>query len=161
MFTFGYFMEKVFPSHFIDEKIDAANYITEFLIKRFAIKNNISIPSYPFWRKKYRDKNVAQLDKLAERYNKEIISVSRLLKVFAPAVVLEYLKETTWYSLFYLTSDFQKDIIFNLYKKQVKYSESKSKDVVEKDASPYEEEPELPKFTGTSMGTVKKGIFDL
>jgi len=148
-------MDKKFKSHFIDEQLDVANYITEFLIKKFAAKQNISLPSYPFWRKVYREKNSKQLDTLADRYSKEIIAIQRLLKVFDASVILSYLRETSWYSLFYLNTEFQKTIVFDLYKKQSRLDKSAYEKTEE---APVVTEPELKTFTGTSTGSSKKGL---
>ena len=115
---------KLYESAFLKgQKVDAANFLTELLVKKYAVKKNIGVPNYPFWRKEYHEQNTDVVTELSHKYSMEIIAVRRLLRVFDPTVLAQFILKTTWYSLFYLKKEHQKDVIFELYKLQAAYAD--------------------------------------
>jgi hypothetical protein len=152
--------EKRFKSLFLpSEQVDAANYITELLMQKYAKAKKIGVPNYPFWRKEYQERNNSEvIQDLADRYGKEIISVTRLLKVFSPVVLVDYITTSWPYTLFYLKKVQQQEVIFELYKKQVKRLDGPAANMPQPEETD-EDRPVPPvKFTGLSIGNKKTKI---
>lgn len=98
-------------------RVNVANYITEIVFTRRALKTKKIVPKVEFWRKEYR----GDFKDLTNDYIAELTQVKKLLKIFAPQVLIDELKENDWFSFRYLTKEQSKDLIFQLFVRHIKY----------------------------------------
>lgn len=96
--------------------VDVSNFLTEILVER----KRGALPNVEFWQKQYAD----TYKDLTDLYIMELTQVKKLLKVFSPVVLVEYIQKSKLSTLRYLTKEQAKDVIYDLFAKQVKYIQS-------------------------------------
>ena len=88
-------MEK-FKSTFATEvETDAANYITELIMRNYFKLEKVAAPTFPFWRAEYKGQS-PEIDKWTKRYVLELIGVKQLLKKYSAPTIVKFYSENYW-----------------------------------------------------------------
>lgn len=103
-----------------DLYVDTQNYITEIIIKRRYEKYKKVLPKSAFWRSEYKE----DFKDIRNEYVAELTQVKKLLNVFSPAVVINYISNNTKIlSYRYIKKEVLKDVVLELFKLQIEYAD--------------------------------------
>lgn len=130
-------MSKDFNSLFVPKlEIDVSNFITENIIFNkinWLVRkgNKINKPNFAFWRKDMLEKN-PQFKQLAQDYTNELTYMRKLMYCFSSSVILAYVKERGIITFVYHKLDQQKQVIYNLWQREIKLRKQLNKKKLKK-----------------------------